>query len=465
MHDLHFNGEIEMKKIKKYSITIIGILLAFGNSNVFAAGVNKTEITSIFADVPVSDWSYGALEQISKDGIIDGYADGKFNRKHSFSRFELASIVANARTKQEQANDEDKDIIQKLSREFQAELGQLEQLDRKVIQQVKHPRQKEPFTVWGTSRVRYEEAYTDAGRSVRFNHIYMNVNTDFNITDHWTLHLQNAFQRSLQSANTENVYADGRASFHDNEDGLAQNCWAKELSLAGPIGPVDFRIGRWNEYSLWGHGMDGDISVIQLAFGNKLRTTIQTGHAQDWSGSDFTSYTPRINYNMIRMSYQTSKATKVEIAAYKLGALSRQFQQGNNVNYGAFRVHSNFAPRWSFDIGASRSNATLDKAAMWKKLGYTSTSTAPAWAVRFTYGTFNREKPKSYDVFLTYHSEPYLHQYGNTDWWKDNAQGFRIGGDYVLDHNVVLWGYYTIAKDIDTGAKRNAMRVELDTFF
>jgi hypothetical protein len=29
----------------------------------------------------------------------------------------------------------------------------------------------------------------------------------------------------------------------------------------------------------------------------------------------------------------------------------------------------------------------------------------------------------------------------------------------------MLWGFFTVAKDIDTGAKRNGARIELDTFF
>lgn len=78
-----------------------------------------------FADVPTNHWAYSAVSKLSKDGIITGYDDNYFRGDKTLTRYEMAQIIANAITKEDKANAEDKAIIEKLATEFSAELDKL----------------------------------------------------------------------------------------------------------------------------------------------------------------------------------------------------------------------------------------------------------------------------------------------------------------------------------------------------
>jgi hypothetical protein len=71
-------------------------------------------------------------------------------------------------------------------------------------------------------------------------------------------------------------------------------------------------------------------------------------------------------------------------------------------------------------------------------------------------------KPGSYDYFALYRKSPQLASYSNTDDWRQNVRGIRLGMDYILDKNVGFTTWYTIGKDIDTKAQNNEYRVEWD---
>ncbi len=93
------------------------------------------------------------------------------------------------------------------------------------------------------------------------------------------------------------------------------------------------------------------------------------------------------------------------------------------------------------------------------------TTTGPMLFAKLSYKQLDYQKPGTYTAWLTYRKEPQVSQYGNTDWWEANAEGLRIGGDYVIDKNLSLNAYYTLARDIDSHEKRNGARIELDAFF
>ena len=105
-----------MKKI--ISVLVLFIFLVCFNGLVLAAG-------DPFADVPAKHWAYGAIAKLAKDGIINGYGDGTFRGDRVMTRYEIAQIVANASTKAEKANAEDKALIVLLKNEFSDELKNL----------------------------------------------------------------------------------------------------------------------------------------------------------------------------------------------------------------------------------------------------------------------------------------------------------------------------------------------------
>jgi hypothetical protein len=78
----------------------------------------------VFSDVPANHWSYQAVKKLTQDGIIVGDA-GRFNGDKGLTRYEMAVLVGNAMTKIEKADAEQKKMIDKLGREYNAELTKL----------------------------------------------------------------------------------------------------------------------------------------------------------------------------------------------------------------------------------------------------------------------------------------------------------------------------------------------------
>jgi len=56
--------------------------------------VTRKDGRNIFRDVPCEHWTYKALEELRKYGLIEGYPDGVFRGRNVFSRYEMAMVVA-----------------------------------------------------------------------------------------------------------------------------------------------------------------------------------------------------------------------------------------------------------------------------------------------------------------------------------------------------------------------------------
>lgn len=91
-------------------------------SPVFAAAAGG------FDDVPRDNWSYGAIQTLLKDGVIDSFDDNTFNGQKIVTRFEMAQIIRRATNKavnSSSVSSSDKELIIKLSKEYGKELNQL----------------------------------------------------------------------------------------------------------------------------------------------------------------------------------------------------------------------------------------------------------------------------------------------------------------------------------------------------
>lgn len=101
-----------------------------------------------FSDVPAKHWAYDAVGKLAQAGVITGYEDGTFKGDKTVSRYEMASMVASAM--QKNLNNDQKEIVDQLSKEFATELTEMgikvEALDKKVDNMVK---------ISGDARVRY----------------------------------------------------------------------------------------------------------------------------------------------------------------------------------------------------------------------------------------------------------------------------------------------------------------------
>lgn len=76
-----------------------------------------------FSDVPAKHWAYDAVNKLAQAGVVDGYGDGTFRGDKTITRYEMAQIVAKAMNKN--LNSDQKAIVDKLAKEYAAELNNL----------------------------------------------------------------------------------------------------------------------------------------------------------------------------------------------------------------------------------------------------------------------------------------------------------------------------------------------------
>ena len=84
-----------------------------------------TALANPFDDVPRDHWAYDAVQELAKDGVIDGYGDNTFRGDKMMTRYEMAHLVGRAVSREHLANAADKALIEKLSKEYADELGSM----------------------------------------------------------------------------------------------------------------------------------------------------------------------------------------------------------------------------------------------------------------------------------------------------------------------------------------------------
>lgn len=164
---------------KKIALGLALALAASVGTTAFAAAANP------FTDVPAKHWSYGAIQQLAKAGIVEGYNDGTFKGDKTITRYEMAVIVAKAMAKEDKADAAQKATIDKLAAEFSSELDNLGV-------RVTNLENKVGNIKWdGYARIRAEQTPSDSqaatnGRkdTVGFNRVRLNMTAP--LDTNWT---------------------------------------------------------------------------------------------------------------------------------------------------------------------------------------------------------------------------------------------------------------------------------------
>lgn len=176
-----------------------------------AAGISGTAMAAegSLADVPKDHWSYQAVDQLVKDGIIEGMPDGTYAGDRAISRYEMAVIVARATDKMEAANIADRALIEKMQAEYGSELKTLAADVKDLKEQVG----KVKFS--GMFRATYDN---DNGRdsddivSRENDRFYLDLHGDYKVNDNWTVRFQ---------SETNHRYSDK----HVTSNGTLQRIW------------------------------------------------------------------------------------------------------------------------------------------------------------------------------------------------------------------------------------------------
>ncbi|SDD81123.1 S-layer homology domain-containing protein [Sporomusa acidovorans] len=193
-----------------------------------------------FTDVPAKHWAYDAVNKLAQAGVVTGYGDGTFKGDKTVSRYEMASIIATAM--QKNLNSDQKATVDKLSKEFAAELNSMgikvDALDKKVDNMVK---------ISGDARVRYFAA-DDAKDNEDYADYRARVSFDGKINDNMK------FNARLSS---------GSALSEDKGPGISletANVSFNALGLNNTIGRQDIKLGS-------GYLLDGQMNGIATKAG------------------------------------------------------------------------------------------------------------------------------------------------------------------------------------------------------
>ena len=130
-------------------------ILAIAAVAALTAGVSAYAANP-FSDVTPNDWAYQAVEDLSEQGVVEGYPDGTFKGERNITRYEMAQIIARMLAKEDQLNAEQRATLDKLAGEYADELANLgvrvSNLEKKVGN-----------LYWsGDARMRYQDKAVDA---------------------------------------------------------------------------------------------------------------------------------------------------------------------------------------------------------------------------------------------------------------------------------------------------------------
>jgi len=138
-------------KNNELTLTVLAALTMAAAAPLSASAASNT----LFNDVPQDHWAYPAIEQLAKDGILTGYDDGSFRGDALMTRYDMAQIIANARTHMAKATPADQELITKLSDEFRDDLDDL------GVRVTRLEKKQENVRLTGSFAQKYEKAAHD----------------------------------------------------------------------------------------------------------------------------------------------------------------------------------------------------------------------------------------------------------------------------------------------------------------
>jgi hypothetical protein len=78
-----------------------------------------------FSDVTPDDWAYQSVQELSKEGVIDGYPDGSFKGDRNLTRYEMAQITGRLLAKEDTLTKEQRAKVDELATEYVDQLNNL----------------------------------------------------------------------------------------------------------------------------------------------------------------------------------------------------------------------------------------------------------------------------------------------------------------------------------------------------
>ena len=101
------------------------------------AAPHNTVSTQIFPDIPANHWAYDYVTELAKNGIVEGYEDGKFSGDRTMTRYEFVALLYRALKRGEVLP---KRIVKEFSADlqyFQIDAVERDDQNRPVIERIR----------------------------------------------------------------------------------------------------------------------------------------------------------------------------------------------------------------------------------------------------------------------------------------------------------------------------------------
>lgn len=442
-----------------------------------AAGISGTAMAAegSLADVPKDHWSYQAVDQLVKDGIIEGMPDGTYAGDRAISRYEMAVIVARATDKMEAANIADRALIEKMQAEYGSELKTLQADVNDLKEQVGK------VNFHGMFRAQYDYDNNTTADSVDkgTNRFYLDLRGDYKVNDNWTVKFQSETDRHYAGGHDRtNETGTGDGPFDDpvrktwsGHDGNIQRIWADGYF---PKSGAWVSVGRaWRglgfQNVLFGNESDG------VQFGVPIKGTGLTA-----SGFWMSSTGSGNNESLYGVGTWGSVGHCVDInMAFAKSTLSKGEKNGDR--YGFKVDNTGYVQRYVKEGDVNkRSNgyvisAGVDLAKNVRFIGdYVRTNADfqnSSTALRLNYKGTNLQDPGSFGVYaryIKYGANGWLA--GDDEWGStwNGTKGWIVGFKYVPAKNVeweTLYSDQTRGYDQNGEYDRKLVRTQVDFHF
>lgn len=208
-----------------------------------ACSAFSASAASPFSDVDHNDWSYKAVAELSKQGVIDGYPDGSFKGNKEISRFETAQIVARLLAKENSLNNEQKASVHKLANAYSDELKQLGVRVDNVEKKLGKTALITEIRVSGMNR--YDNVFKDTKKSHYEFGARVGFNTITKVNPRTTVYGQLETYMSLNGQPMYDVNADQHedSKLHLGRLFVTHQFGKQETDPRSPMGPMSNIIG------------------------------------------------------------------------------------------------------------------------------------------------------------------------------------------------------------------------------
>ena len=392
-----------------------------------------------FSDVTPNDWAYQAVEDLSEQGVVEGYPDGTFKGERNITRYEMAQIIARMLAKEDQLNAEQRATLDKLAGEYADELANLgvrvSNLEKKVGN-----------LYWsGDARMRYQDKAT--GDDSWNGRMRINVKGQVNDSTYVQGRLTSNMDFKTNGDKDNDVVFDQLFANHD---------FGKAATVRLGRIPVAFGDqGGW----LYGdsYGVDGAEATIHA--GDKVNLTAGYGR---FNTSDYGTAITDADAFYARGAFDLNVANVGVDYIKAVGEKNTTDFAGNEL-IGANLV----VPVSDFRVfGEYWKNTTTDS------------KYDTAWNAGIGYGKLNLKKPGSFAIDVAYNDVDEGIYFGGTGLQTDalkyltkheatNVTFWNAMADVTLQKNVFLHGEYAFdvsADDADINDK-DAWTVSLNYKF